>query len=286
MTTNSTNTVIAHSSDATFRTWVAEFIAQCLAVGLTQTSDTGQINTSTVNRPGTNTDGGYAVFRFNDTLQATAPIFLKFYFGTAGTATTPRIRIQHGTASDGAGTVSGLGSVNTENFTNATAPGSTVTLYPSHFCYSATLGVFCFSWKFGGRGTGLPQANYIGGRSSDSTGAPTGDAYAYVTSTGGSTAWTTARSISYLSSTIYLGSDNFWLVHYGLSASVVGGVPQAFKTYYVTPRVRPWMAMLVVVDAEITRGTTFTDTVVGTTSHTYLNAAGSVSNWGAGMLWE
>lgn len=93
MTTASINTAVAHSSDATFRTWVAEVIAQLLAVGLTQTADTGQIDTATATRPGTNTSGGYAIFRFNDTAHSTTPIFFKLEFGTASSAAVPQMWI-------------------------------------------------------------------------------------------------------------------------------------------------------------------------------------------------
>jgi hypothetical protein len=54
-------------------------------------------------KPGTNTDGGFSVWRFDDTLQATVPIFVKFYFGTSDATSRPRIRFEIGAATEGAG---------------------------------------------------------------------------------------------------------------------------------------------------------------------------------------
>lgn len=288
MTTATTNTVIAQTTDAEFRTWVAEFIAQLLAVGLTQTSDTGQINTTTVNRAAINTDAGYAVFRFNDTLQGTAPVFIKFFFGSGSAQTVPRLRVQVGTASNGSGTVSGLGSANTDTLTNNAALVSTVTPYASYWCYNATYGALTFNWKLGAQGTGLPRATAVISRSTDSTGATTGDVlitYYYV----GGGNWSIGRSVSYLTSTIYTsgGNADFLLIHYSVTSSLVSGTPQVYKTYYISPRVRPLLHLTACLDVEISRGTTYTATVVGTTSHTYLNATLiQASGYGAGIFWE
>ena len=132
MTTASTNTAIDHTSDAGFRTWVAEIITQLLAVGLTQTADTGQINTASVTRPAINTMAGYAIFRFNDTLHATNPIFLKLQFGTGGSTTTPAMQLQVGRGSNGSGTLTGLTTANVACLMN-TAPTSTIRLTPRVF---------------------------------------------------------------------------------------------------------------------------------------------------------
>jgi len=150
MTTQTWTTNVDHTTDAGFRAWGSELSSKFLAAGLTQTADTGQVNWVTVLRPAINTDGGYEVWRFNDTQQATAPIFIKVFYGTAGTATFPRIRIQVGTASNGTGTVSGTGSANTITITANTAI-SAVTNYVSYLCYAP--GFLGLSWKVGGTAT-------------------------------------------------------------------------------------------------------------------------------------
>jgi hypothetical protein len=71
------------ADDATFRAWGSGIAAQIAAMGLVQTSDTGQINWVTVARPALNTIAGYEIWRFNDALQATKPVFIRIDYGTS-----------------------------------------------------------------------------------------------------------------------------------------------------------------------------------------------------------
>ena len=70
MTTASWSFSIDHQTDASFRAWGSDVSTHLATVGLVQTIDTGQINWSTVTRPGTNTSGGYEIWCFNDSLSA------------------------------------------------------------------------------------------------------------------------------------------------------------------------------------------------------------------------
>ncbi len=107
MTTFNYNTPVAHANDADFRAWGVLYSAALAACGLVQTADTGQIDWVTVTRPGTNTAAGYQIWRFNDTLQGAAPVYIKFEFGTGASATRPMVWITLGTGSDGAGNITG-----------------------------------------------------------------------------------------------------------------------------------------------------------------------------------
>lgn len=77
------------------------------AIGLVKTADTGQVNWTTVLKPAaSNTQAGYEVWRFNDALQATAPLFLRIGYGSgASNANWPSIWVSVGKGSDGAGTI-------------------------------------------------------------------------------------------------------------------------------------------------------------------------------------
>lgn len=108
MATFSSFTPISQATDADFRTWITEFSNALTSVGLIQTSDTGQINKATVVRVTGNNDAGYEIFRFADLLQSTSPVFIRVMYGSAGTNTIPRLRIQIGTATDGAGNLTGI----------------------------------------------------------------------------------------------------------------------------------------------------------------------------------
>lgn len=95
------------TDDPTFRAWGQAIHDQLIAAGLTQTSDTGQINLATVARPATSSYGGYEIFRFNDAKQATEPLFIKFEYGQASSANRPMLKCHTGTGTDGAGTLTG-----------------------------------------------------------------------------------------------------------------------------------------------------------------------------------
>lgn len=276
MTTSTITSVLDQSTDAGFRAWITEHIAQCLAVGLTQTTDTGQVNTVTVTRPAINSDAGYAIFRFNDTVQSTAPVFIKFYYGAGGTIASPRIKAQVGTASNGTGTVSGLGSANTDIITNVNAAPLITTTFASYYCYTG--GHFWFSWKINASifGVGYPWTFFSLERSTDSTGAYISDATSQIYFPGSGTP--VVRSNSYLTSIIYTASANtFSLIIYGVTTSDVAGTKQIYKTYYITPRVRPSLGMLSCLTADIPLNTSLTATTVGATPHNYIVANVGIS---------
>ena len=96
------------TSDTTFRNWGSAISAALASIGWVQAADTGQINWTTVTKPtATNTAAGYEIWRMNDSLQATNPVYLKIEYGCAGALTTPAIWITVATGSNGAGTLAG-----------------------------------------------------------------------------------------------------------------------------------------------------------------------------------
>lgn len=80
---------------------------------LVKTADTGQVNWATVTTvPGANVIRDYEVFRLNDALQATAPIFIRVDYvswpiGASNTDRYPKLQFTVGTATDGAGNLRG-----------------------------------------------------------------------------------------------------------------------------------------------------------------------------------
>lgn len=94
-----------NATDAEFRAW-AQFIHDTFNLAWVQTSDTGQINLTTVTAPGApNTSQGYEIWRMNDSLQGTFPIFVKVEYGSGAAALTPAIFLTIGKGSDGSGTI-------------------------------------------------------------------------------------------------------------------------------------------------------------------------------------
>jgi hypothetical protein len=109
MSVQTPTVLLAQSTDAAFRAWGKAMSDAFTAVGIPKTSDTGQVDWATVTHPTVaNTAMGYEIRQFNDTLQATHPVLIKIEWGSAGGATSPAIWITFGTASDGAGNLTGL----------------------------------------------------------------------------------------------------------------------------------------------------------------------------------
>ncbi len=96
-----------------FASSMSAIAATFATVGLVQTADTGQINFAAL--PGGfvapyNDNYGYQIWRFADTLQGTAPWFIKVWYGTinaGGGNPGAWFAFQVGTATDGAGNFTG-----------------------------------------------------------------------------------------------------------------------------------------------------------------------------------
>ena len=284
MTTSVITTVVDHSSDAGFRTWGAEFHAQLVAIGLTLTSDTGQINWTTVTRPASLGVGGYEIWRFNDTLQSTTPIFIKLEYGTSYQAAMPGIWITVGQGSSGAGAITGVTSSRFTTLHTAAAAGPTIvstsTSYVSRFCYNATLGFFGFAWKYAST-TGVPNcctafASVF--RSNDSTGAATSttvNVLAYgIFGYGYSVAnYGTMQSINYTTGLLYpqTGTLQWWGNHpFALTSTVNGSNISVDPVFYVTPSPVISVCLGRALKTEVPQGTAISATLVGSTPHTYI----------------
>lgn len=101
-----------NSSSARFQAWGGLVSSSLAAMGLVQTSDTGQIAAwsggSAPTAPGAaNTVQGYEIWRFNDALQATVPVFIKIEYGSGNSASNPGLWLTVGSNSNGSGTLGG-----------------------------------------------------------------------------------------------------------------------------------------------------------------------------------
>lgn len=108
MGTSTVSKVCDNSTDANFISWAKAISDAFIAFGWTRTADTGQINWGTVTRPlSGNTAQGYEIFALNDTLQATAPFYLKIEYGSGSSTNNPGLWLTLGTGTNGAGALSG-----------------------------------------------------------------------------------------------------------------------------------------------------------------------------------
>lgn len=264
------------SSDANLRLWLTELRDLLVSAGLVQTSDTGQINLTTVTWPGVNaTELGYFVFRFNDTLQATAPVFLKLRFGRANSSINLSFGIEVGAGSDGAGNLTGTRQTIAPAGASGYAPGAgTYTSYAIH-----KDGVAALAFKVDGLSTANGSAGapaFIVQRTVDNTGAPTGDGVMVAASSGAAGTNTHARVFRLrFSPTADIGAvldgTAIGFLPGQLTDSRVGLAPQVFPHWIMLPKQRPMAFSASFVRGEISTGQQFSMALVGSTPRNYIS---------------
>jgi len=152
-TADATLTLTATITNAEYRLFWIWLIAAFTAGGMVKTTETGEVDTTTVTFPVVNsTDAGFAIFRMADALQGTAPVFCKVTLGRGTGASLIRMTIEFGTGSNGTGTITGSKAVLPafhvgQAATNAIFEGSSET-HRVALILSRTVGAggfFCFS---------------------------------------------------------------------------------------------------------------------------------------------
>lgn len=304
MATQSWSTRIRHDSDANFREWGSEFATYLALIGLVQTADTGQINWTTVTRASTNSNAGYEIWRFNDALQSTAPIFIRFDYGTGANAGSPRIQATVGTSSNGSGTIGGtaLTTARTMGIGSSTSYNSD-TGVSSYFCLVD--GQLTLAFKATGASTGASTgmgAVLLIKRTIDSAGAP--DATAAQVYWGGqsqnapgaSQALRFATPAAAYTAQTTVNTCAFGFFAQAQASTTVGADIQAALGFTWTPRMQPLLSPCGVLGSEVSEGSTFTATMVGTTPRTYLRLPGVAGPFGClsigtggpyfAVLWE
>lgn len=173
MSTSAVNVLFQSQTSAVlFRAWSQVLHDGLIAVGLVQTADTGQINLTTVALPGAPSYAGYEIYRFADTLQATKPVFIKIEYGVPSSAVGGVFRVSVGTATNGAGTLTGLLS------TTATITGQwsvTDTASQPAYFFGDTSSV-AVAWPSSNASAGWRPSMFMVERTRNSDGTPNGDA--------------------------------------------------------------------------------------------------------------
>lgn len=293
MTTASTNTTVANTNTTTFDAWVNEIYTNLVTnCGLTQTADTGQMAVpSTSALPGAaNTAAGYYIFRFNDTLQATSPVFIKLEFGTGTAVTVPQVWITVGSGSNGSGTINGTVMTRVAVCNNGTP--ATGTNFVSRYCYNATQGFLGMAFKISGVAANENLGGFYLFRSVNATGNSTADSVMMLTnsstSTGNTTAGGVMQVLSYNLSAAYLnsgpitGSTNWTFIPFTTTGTLEGTSGNIFPVMQWSgsssvPGYGMTNALAMGLIAEISVGSTVTVTVIGSVSLTYIAVAGSGS---------
>lgn len=289
MTTQSSTTAIAHTTDADFRAWGGELSAMLTAAGLPLAGDTGQANWATATIPTTN-GSVYEIRYLNDSLHATKPIYFKIEYGTTSTSGRPNIWITAGSGTNGAGTITGTTYFARLSITtNGAAPGGST--YFTGVCVLP--GYFAFTWKRGYT-TSSYGTFFAACRSCDDAGDITATGFVfYATSNGSSPCmrWTYVTASN-------ADSYGYALFPGGQTVTLVSGSPQVMRHWMMQPQIRCVPFLVSFVNSEIGDLSTFTATPVGDTSRTFLalstdcpsscgiGATGAMTTARIGMQWE
>lgn len=258
MPRQSYTSVLNHTTDADFRAW-AKQLSDAIKACLTQTSDTGQVDWTlgTQAKPsGSPTFPYYEVYRFNDPLQATAPVYIKISYGQASNGQAG-IRMQVATVTNGAGSLSGL-----TTSTSLDSYGGTNTISQTTYaCYKDG----CFTLAWGAKAAGSRILAYVE-RSRDSTGASTPDGV--IVMTAGQSSTTTILSYQ---ANVTSSSTIPCLVNSLQPARSSGlAVVNLYNWFLFTPDIHNLTGIFTYKDGEIPQYSEVDAALVGGTSRHYL----------------
>lgn len=283
MTTYAWSTpALNNGSVSDFRTWIQEVQAALAAVGMVQTTDTGQINSTTVTVPAINTAAGYEIWK----LPGASPLFMKIEYGSAASATVAQMWITVGEGSNGAGTLTGNTSTRT-NFMPGVNITSGATPVPSYMC--ATSNFFGFMFKIRAQNTNKPQGFCAFGKTVDNAGAGNNDGFGVfaLTSTTTQGMYHVRRATPAYASAF---TGSYVLMPGGPTATLYAGNTVAFPFWLGIPEMKlfPWMCNAILSEAP--SESTFNLAFVSGVPRTYIQMGGnfliSATTNGIAMLWE
>ncbi len=241
-------------TDAAFRAWGGGISAAIAGLGLVQTADTGQVNWTTVVKPASiGTFAGYEIWRFADSLQASAPVYFKLeYGGNNSNAAYPAVRLTVGTGSDGAGTITGTyfpgvaastGAVSVALFTGSwTSLAATSTVYVN----GGTNALCLLLWP-SFTSSASSGAFFVLERTHDFDGADNADGYSllWAHAIGGSTATGGHRTQSFLANGFTAGNTDSPAIVCRQSTTVTGATSHTVAgILYPTPIFTGWNVRL------------------------------------------
>lgn len=282
------------------REWIGRFIQGWKDAGLVQTSDTGQIVPETLAlAPSTGLFVfGYAMFRFDDDLQSTAPVFIKVTFVShSGPTSSPRFEVSIGKSTDGAGNLGGI----LLPVTAVGFEGGSHAVTTTRFMHYAASGPGWFGFlPFVNSVTTSHAGSLIIERSRSATGGPTGAGLMVAIdhligtrplgTTNGGYGMVAVYAFNYQTGAYVLGTPPVTFPYSingaPLSQSnslAAGSIGPVFPWVLVAPGCAPWQSCAILsIPSGDYPGTTFTTTLCGVSS-TFRPVAASPAHAGWGL---
>ena len=164
-----------NTTDASFREWGKAISDGIAAVGLVKVPDTGTVDWASVAKSATNNSAaGFEIWRLDDPLQATHPVFIKIEYGCQQHVTIPGTWVTLGRGSDGSGSLTGVLAPRRQTQANTgstTLTQSALLIEPIYI--SSDGSSLCIAPRTTAAGNASRVGAVIVDRSRDSAGAPT-----------------------------------------------------------------------------------------------------------------
>lgn len=216
MTHTSFTIAPTNATDAQFRAWGSALSAALAQVGMVKVPTTGQIDWATVLAP-TNLrlSQGFEIWRFDDALQATHPIYVKVEYGSSGWANAaPGLALTVGKGVSGS-TITGVLVPRTLVSDGTTTSNGAASDTPQEHIVATCSGKACLAVVFNASNPSIfGSPVFVIERSRDNTGKATGDGVSFACSMGGAT--TAVQSVP---------PNPFYATGYSSEASAVGSIP-------------------------------------------------------------
>jgi|GEM_PF-1599108 len=242
----------ASGTGTEIQSWVQAIHNSLIAIGMVQTSDTGQAVISSLTNPsGTVISAGYEIWRFNDALQSTYPLYFKLEYGRGGATSNPVMWLTVGKGTNGAGTITGvvfprmlLGYSGTTGWASSTA----ATGYAS-----SDGGAMCAVFPFVGMTSVVSPPCFLIERARNVDGTPRGDALAVAASGGAGSTYVTVAYMDWATG-VNAMSGAVALVPYSVGGTVMGSgtslasgvIGPIIPALALVPGVVPWQPLSVV----------------------------------------
>lgn len=277
MATITTNVPFDNSSLANFKAWAMAISNAFSTFGWVQTTDTGQVNWSTISSVPSGTPV-FEVWKANDAQAATMPIFVLVRYGLS--PTQPQLTITVGTGSNGAGVITGQIVTGAPWTITAITTNQGSTLFPSYF--SGDAGEFRM-WMWANP-TATPAVGTMFGieRSKDGSGNKTAG-YFTVFSASQGTAGFGAGSFQQTISASGVGNrDNGIITPALTNLSATGSAFGTVAALPVFPMLglvgNPMLGLMSAVATDVAVNSIVTVTSMYGTTHTYIALGGTANS--------
>ena len=268
MATFTTNSVCDNSTLTNFKQWAQTISTAFSTLGWVQTADTGQVNWSTISAVPTNAYV-YEIWKANDTLASTLPIYVKVEYGSSTTVVALRFTV--GTSSNGSGTITGTTMTQTPWVSVPSLANQGTTAFPCYF--SGTAGEFrMYLWQSLSASIG---AFFMIERSKDASGNNTAEYFTAIESNcANQTSGTPPRQQTVLASGLVSNMENGAIsigLTVGSGTGQFNGSVAAFPVFPVVGKLgNPMLGLMSAVATDVSDGATVTVTSMYGTTHTFI----------------